>query len=263
MTSAQQIPSTVLAGGAELPMVGFGTWRLHGTGAYDSVRVALDAGCRHIDTASFYRNEAEVGRAIRDSGVPREDVFVTTKMWPDDAAGAFAALDASLRRLRMEFVDLWLIHWPPGGSASPGVWAEFIAARSRGQARAVGVSNYDLAQIDELTAATGVTPEVNQVPWSPSDHDPTFLDQLTKSEVIVEGYSPLKRTNLENPVLASIAQAHGVTAAQVVLRWHIEHGIVVIPKSATPSRIAANVDLFRFTLADDEIASIDALARAR
>jgi diketogulonate reductase-like aldo/keto reductase len=169
-------------------------------------------------------------------------------------------LARSLRELEMEYVDLWLVHWPPGGTARPDTWNEFITARSAGKTRAIGVSNYDLAQIDELTAATGVTPAVNQVPWSPADHDPTFLAQLDKSSVVVEGYSPLKRTNLENPALVDIAETHGVTAAQVVLRWHVEHDIVVIPKSATPARIEANLDLFGFTLSPDEIARIDALS---
>lgn len=261
MTSFHPTPVTILDGGIDLPMVGFGTWRLHRTGAYDAVRYALDAGYRHIDTAAFYRNEAEVGRAIHDSGIPRQDVFITTKMWPDDADRADAALTASLRELGMDYVDLWLVHWPPGGAARPDTWSEFIAARSAGKTRAIGVSNYDVAQIDELRATTGVTPSVNQVPWSPSDHDAGFLDDMTKRSVVVEGYSPLKRTNLDNPVLGRIAERHGVSPAQVVLRWHVEHGIVVIPKSATPSRIIANLDLFGFTLSPDEIAAIDALSR--
>lgn len=261
MTSFNPIPTTVLTSGVELPMVGLGTWRLHGAGAYDAVRNALDAGYRHIDTATIYRNEAEVGRAVRDSGVPREDVFITTKMWPDDAGRAHAALNSSLRELGLNHVDLWLIHWPPDGTARPDTWEEFIAARTAGKTREIGVSNHDVTQIDELTARTGVTPSVNQVPWSPSDHDAAFVDDMTKRGIVVEGYSPLKRTNLDNPVLIEIAEGHGVSTAQVVLRWNIEHGVVVIPKSATPSRIADNLDLFGFTLSPSEIATIDALAR--
>lgn len=242
-------------------MVGLGTWRLHGAGAYDVVRNALDAGYRHIDTATMYRNEAEIGRAVRDSDVAREDVIITTKMWPDDADRANAALTTSLRELGADYVDLWLVHWPPGGSARPQTWEEFIKARSAGMARAIGVSNYDVAQIDELTSATGVTPAANQVPWSTSDHDAGFVDDMSKRNIVVEGYSPLKRTNLDNPVITEIADRHGVSAAQIVLRWHVERGIVVIPKSATPSRIAANLDLFGFTLGADELASVDALSR--
>lgn len=242
-------------------MIGFGTWRLHGAGAYDAVRTALDAGYRHIDTATMYRNEAEIGRAVHDSDVAREDVLITTKMWPDDADRAHAALTTSLRELEMDYVDLWLVHWPPGGAARPDTWNEFIAARSAGKARAIGVSNYDVAQIDELTARTGVTPAVNQLPWSPSEHNAGFVDDMTERSIVVEGYSPLKRTNLDNPALAEIAEGHGVGPAQIVLRWHIEQGIVVIPKSATPSRIAANLDLFGFTLSPAEIATIGALSR--
>jgi 2,5-diketo-D-gluconate reductase A len=242
-----------------MPMIGFGTWRLRGRQAYQAVRTALDCGYRHVDTATMYRNEEETGRAIRDSGLDRKDVFITTKLPGEGAGRERATLDASLRALDTDHVDLWLVHWPPRG-ASPPVWRELLALRDEGLARAVGVSNYSVAQIDELTEATGEAPAVNQIPWSPSQHDPKLLAAMRERDVVVEGYSPLKGTNLRSPVLAEIAAQRGVTPAQVVLRWHVQHQITVIPKSADPGRIAANIDLFGFSLDAAEMASIDAMA---
>jgi 2,5-diketo-D-gluconate reductase A len=248
-----------LPGGVEMPLVGLGTWQLRGRRGYDAVRHALDAGYRHLDTATMYGNEAEIGRALRESGVPRGEVFLTTKLPPDRAGRVRATLAASLDALGTDRVDLWLVHWPPRRGTGPAVWEEFLAARADGLVRAVGVSNYSTAQVDELIAATGQAPAVNQVPWSPADHDPALLAASAERGVAVEGYSPLKRTDLRHPALAGIAGRHGVTPAQVVLRWHLEHGIAVIPKSAHPDRIAANLDLFGFALSADEVASIDAL----
>jgi 2,5-diketo-D-gluconate reductase A len=249
-----------LADGGRMPVVGLGTWQLRGRQAYEAVRHALRIGYRHIDTATMYRNEADIGRALRESGVPREDVFLTTKLPPDRAGRARSTLTASLRALGTDHIDLWLVHWPPAGRAQPATWADLLAARQDGLARAVGVSNYSTDQIDELVKATGEAPAVNQVPWSPADHDATMLAESRERGVVVEGYSPLKRTDLRSPVLAEIAAAHRVTAAQVVLRWHLEHGIAVIPKSAHPERMAANLDLFGFSLTAAEVARIDALA---
>jgi 2,5-diketo-D-gluconate reductase A len=254
--------TVTLTGGTELPLVGFGTWQLRGRSAYDATRYALEIGYRHLDTATMYGNEAEVGRALKDSGVAREEVFVTTKLPPERAGREQETLDASRRALGVDAVDLWLIHWSPrGGDASVNIWREFLAARDAGRARTVGVSNYSIAQIDELIEATGEAPVANQVPWSPFEHDPEFVAESRKRGVVVEGYSPLKRSNLRDPVLLAIAERHGVTVPQVVLRWHVEHGIPVIPKSARPERIAANLDLFGFALDPDEVARIDALGR--
>ena len=259
MSQHRDIPGVPLASGVIMPLVGFGTWRLRGAQAYQAVRTALDCGYRHIDTATMYRNEEETGRAVRDSGLSRQDLFLTTKLPGEGAGRERATLDASLRALGTDYVDLWLVHWPPGGLASPGVWRELLAARDEGLARAVGVSNYSAPQIDELAEAAGEAPAVNQIPWSPSQHDPRLLAAMRERDVVVEGYSPLKGTSLRSPVLAEIAARHGVTPAQVVLRWHVQHEITVIPKSADPSRIAANIDLFGFSLDAAEMASIDAM----
>jgi 2,5-diketo-D-gluconate reductase A len=253
--------TVTLAGGVEMPLLGLGTWQARGTQAYETVRTALEAGYRHLDTATMYGNEAEVGRAVRDSGVPREEVFLTTKLPPERSSRVRETIEASLRALGTDRVDLWLVHWPPGGEASPRTWQEVLAAREDGLARAVGVSNYSTAQIDELVAATGEAPAVNQIPWSPWLYDADLLAEHRVRGVVVEGYSPFRRADLDDPVLVGIADAHGVTAAQVVLRWHVQHRVVAIPKSVTPERIAANIDVFGFALDDAEMARLDALAR--
>ncbi len=254
------MPAVALAGDVSMPMVGFGTWQLRGRAAYRAVLLALEAGYRHIDTATMYGNEDEVGRAVRDSGLDRQDVFITTKVPPSAAGRERETLAASLGTLGTDYVDLWLIHWPPAGRAAPPMWQEFLEARSRGQARAIGVSNYRTGQVDELIQATGQPPAVNQIPWSPSQHDPRRLSESRDRGVVVEGYSPLKGTRLDDPVLAEIAERHGVTPAQVVLRWHLDHGITVIPKSGHPDRIRQNLDVFGFALAPDEVARIDAMS---
>jgi diketogulonate reductase-like aldo/keto reductase len=254
--------SVDLRGGGRMPLLGFGTWQLRGGQAYDAVGHALAAGYRHVDTATMYRNEAEVGRALRDSAVPRDEVFVTTKLPPDRVDRARATLDASLRALDTGYVDLWLIHWPPGGHAGVDTWRDLLAARDAGLARAVGVSNYSTAQIDELTTATGEAPAVNQIRWGPALHDPARVAQHRQRGVVLEGYSPFRSTDLGDPVITAVAAAHDVGPAQVVLRWHIEHEVVVIPRSANPERIRANARVFDFSLSADEVARLDGLSAA-
>ena len=244
-----------------MPLVGLGTWQANGGEAYAAVRRALEVGYRHIDTATMYANEQEVGRALRDSGLPRDEVFVTTKLPSGNTGRERETIEASLRALDTDRVDLWLIHWPPGGRASPQVWERFIELQAEGLARAIGVSNYDVGQIDELIDATGVTPAVNQIEWSPPLYDGAVVGAHRARGVALEGYSPFKSANLRDPVLVEIAERHGVTTAQVIVRWHIEHGIVAIPKSSDPERIAGNFDVFGFSLSADEVARIDALGR--
>ena len=258
-------PTTVeLDRKVSMPLVGLGTWQMTGSRCQAAVRAALEAGYRHLDTATMYRNDRDVGRAVRDSGVPRGEVFVTTKLPPGNAGRERRTLDDSLRALGMDHVDLWLVHWPPRGRALVPTWEALLAARDQGLARAVGVSNYSTAQLDELTAATGQAPQVNQIPWAPALFDAGLLEEHHRRGVVLEGYSPFKNTDLRHPVLAEIADRHGVTPAQVVVRWHVDHQVVVIPKSATPERIAVNFDVFGFSLNDEELAAIDGLrARSR
>lgn len=259
MTSSVDQPTVPLAGDVLMPLVGFGTWQATGQAGYDSVRVALEVGYRHIDTATAYGNEEEVGRALRDSGVPREEVFLTTKLPPEHAGHERRTFDASLAALGTDYIDLWLIHWPPQRGGGLDTWREFLAVRDEGLARAVGVSNYSTSQLDVLIQATEVPPAVNQIRWGPSLYDPRRVAEHRERGIVVEGYSPFKVTDLDHPVLVEIAQAHGVTTSQVVLRWHMDHGIVVIPKSVTPDRIRANFDVFGFSLGEDELRRIDGL----
>lgn len=248
-----------LGPGMSMPLLGLGTWQMRGAQCRRAVRHALDVGYRHLDTATMYRNEADLGTAIRESGIPRQDLFITTKLPPDDAGRERRTLEGSLRALGTDYVDLWLIHWPPRGRAGPQVWKEFVALRDEGKTRAVGVSNYSVAMIDELARASGVQPAVNQIRWGPSLYDASQQAQHRDRGVVLEGYSPFKTTDLSHPVLADIAARHGVTPAQVVIRWHIDHDIVVIPKSADPERLATNFDVFGFSLTDDELRRIDGL----
>ena len=246
-----------------MPLVGFGTWKMRNDPAHEAVLAALAAGYRHIDTATMYANEAEIGRALQDSGLDRAEVFITTKIRPSDAGRASSVLRQSLRALGTDYIDLWLVHWPPshkGGSRQ--LWNELLELQAEGRITDIGVSNYTLSEVDELIRSSGQAPAVNQIDWGPTRHDDRVLAGHAERGIAVEGYSSLKNTNLDDPVLAKIAAAHGVTPAQVVLRWQLEHNIVVIPKSVRPERITANIDLFGFALTADEVASIDAMAHS-
>lgn len=250
-----------LASGTSIPVLGFGTWALRGNEARESVRSALEAGYRHIDTATAYFNEDHVGQGLRESSVPREDVFITTKLPVERVDRAHAVLDDSLRQLGTDYVDLWLIHWPDGKDPLVDTWRELLAIRDKGLTRAVGVSNYSPAQVDALIDATGEAPAVNQIRWSPWLYDAARLAHSRDRGVAFEGYSPFRASRLRDPVLGEIASTHDVTPAQVVLRWHIQHGVIVIPKSASPDRIRSNADVWDFDLSEDEMARLDALSR--
>ncbi len=241
-----------------MPLLGFGTWQIKGAEATDATAVALESGYRHLDTATVYRNEGEVGRGLERSGVARGDVFVTTKCPPDRAGTAVDTLRQSLELLGTDYVDLWLIHWP--GSDSPvDQWRSFIEARDLGLARDIGVSNFDAAMIDELISATGSAPAVNQIEWSPLLFDASVLEAHRERGITLEGYSALRGGTLEHPAIVSIAERLGRTPAQVIIRWHLQHGVVVIPKSRKADRIRSNADVAGFELSADDMASLDAL----
>ncbi len=255
------VPTTtaVLPGGGAIPLLGFGTWGLSGSSATASVATALEAGYRHLDTATIYENEAEVGAGLQASGLAREEVFLTTKCPPDKAAHAPNVLEQSLQALGLDAVDLWLVHWPPADPVA--MWADFVEAQDRGLARDIGVSNFSLEQIDEVESATGVRPAVNQCTWSPLVFDRAFLDGHRERGVVLEGYSGLKGGTLVHPVITGIAERLGCTPAQVITRWHLDHGVVTIPKSATPERIRSNADVGGVELSADDLAALDALGR--
>jgi 2,5-diketo-D-gluconate reductase A len=247
--------------GGRMPLLGFGTWQIKGDDAVRATSAALEAGYRHLDTATVYGNEGEVGRALAESGVPREEVFVTTKCPPSKAGHELDTLKESLDLLQTDHVDLWLIHWPGDGSSNTDIWRAFGEAREAGLAREIGVSNFDAALLDEVTDAIGVTPAVNQIEWSPLLYDDATVADHRERGIVLEGYSALRGGTLDHPTILEIAEREGRTAAQVIIRWHLQHGFVVIPKSVNPGRIRSNADVARFTLSDDDMAALDALGK--
>jgi 2,5-diketo-D-gluconate reductase A len=245
--------------GGRMPLVGFGTWQIKEKDAVRAVSSALEVGYRHLDTALVYGNEGEVGRALAESGVRREDVFVTTKCPPNRAGSGLDTIRESLDRLRTDYLDLWLIHWPGEGSANSDLWGEFVEAREAGLVRDIGVSNFDGALLDEVTKATGVTPAVNQIEWSPLLFDADVVADHHARGIVLEGYSALRGGTLQHPTIVDIAERLGRTPAQVIIRWHLQHQIVVIPKSVHAERIRSNADVAGFSLTDDDMAALDAL----
>jgi diketogulonate reductase-like aldo/keto reductase len=240
--------TVTLPSGAQMPLLGFGTWRLQGADATAAVSAALDLGYGLVDTATMYANEEEVGAALRTG------VFVTTKLQPDDVDRARGVLENSIAALGR--VDLWLQHWPLPDNTP--VWRDLIAAQREGLVGDIGVSNYSPAQLDGIAEATGVMPAVNQIPWSPLRFDADLLQAHRDRGVAVTGYSGLKNGVLDQPAVQQVAERTGRSGAQVVLRWHLQHGIAVIPKSTHPERIAANADL-AFELSEQDMAALDAL----
>jgi diketogulonate reductase-like aldo/keto reductase len=248
----------VLADGNQMPMLGLGVWQVpNGPATVDAVRWALDLGYRHIDTAQAYGNEESVGKALRDSGLPRDQVFITTKFYPgrnDPAAEA----RQSLRRLGVDRVDLYLVHWPQGGPA--WAWPGMEQARELGYARSVGVSNFSASELAEVIAAGTIPPAVNQVQFSPQRYRRALLDACLRRNVAAEAYSPLGTgRNLSDVTVTRVAQRAGRTPAQVLLRWALQHGLPVITKSTHRERIHENAQIFDFTLSELDMTELDAL----
>jgi 2,5-diketo-D-gluconate reductase B len=255
----------VSAHGANIPIIGFGTWRLTGEACARAVAEALRAGYRHIDTAAGYDNEEEVGEGIRAAGVPREEIFITTKVRPSDLEEArfFASVERSLAKLEVDHVDLLLIHWPSKVLTVAETIATLNAVKRRGWTRHIGVSNFTVALLAEAWAASEAPLVTNQCEFHPYLNQDKLRAAVADKGMIFTAYAPLGRQAvLADPVIGEIAARHARTPAQVVLRWDIQQeGMVTIPKSATPARIRENLDIFDFALSDEEVAAISALSK--
>jgi diketogulonate reductase-like aldo/keto reductase len=248
----------VLADGSHIPLLGLGVWQVpNGPVTVNAVRWALELGYRHIDTAQAYGNEESVGRALRESGVPRDQVFITTKFNPSRKDPA-AEAEHSLRRLGVDYVDLYLVHWPQGGATR--AWHGMERARELGYARSIGVSNFDVRELDQVLAAATIPPVVDQVQFSPFEYRRTLLEGAQQRGIVVEAYSPLGTgRHLANQAVHRIAARIGRTPAQVLLRWCLQRDVVVISKSTHRERIEENAQIFDFSLSDQDMAALDAL----
>ena len=251
-----------LADGKQLPMLGLGVWQVpDGPTCVNAVRWALELGYRHIDTAQAYGNEESVGKALRDSGLPRDEVFITTKFYPG-RRDPVAEAEGSLRRLGLDHVDLYLVHWPQGGPVR--AWPGMERARERGLATSVGVSNFSATDLRQVIAAGSVRPAVNQVDFSAVHYRRGLLDACLRAGVVLEAYSPLGTGRyVSNRRVTEIAARTGRTPAQVLLRWCLQHDVPVIPKSTHRERIAENAEIFDFTLSAQDMAELDALDQTR
>jgi len=259
------IPTVTLNNGIEMPQLGYGVFQVPDAETTDAVAAALDAGYRSIDTAAVYGNEAGVGRAIADSGIARDELFITSKVWISDHGfdATLRACDASLERLGLESLDLYLIHWPtPALATYPETWRALERLYADGRVRAIGVSNFEPEHLERLASEGGVVPAVNQVELHPALQNRAVAAANAQRGIITEAWSPLAQgAVLGDGSVIEIADRHGKTPAQIVLRWHLQQGRVVIPKSVTPARIAENLDVFGFELSADELAAVDLLER--
>ncbi|MFE5614539.1 aldo/keto reductase [Streptomyces sp. NPDC056470] len=263
-----RVPSLTLNNGVEMPQLGFGVWQVPDDEATRAVATALEAGYRSVDTAAIYENETGTGRAIAESGIPREELFVTTKLWNSEQGHdtTLRAFDASLDKLGLDYVDLYLIHWPvPAKDAYVDTFRAFEKIYADGRAKAIGVSNFLPEHLERLIGETSVVPAVNQIELHPHLQQGTSREAHARHGIATEAWSPLGqgRGLLEVPAIVAVAQKHGRTPAQVVLRWHLQTGNVVIPKSVTPSRIRENIDVFGFELDDEDMAAIAVLDEDR
>lgn len=254
-----EVPARTLSNGVRMPLLGLGVWKAAaGRETEQAVRWALDVGYRHVDTARLYNNEESVGKAIRDSGVPREEIFVTTKLPPRSSDGV-ADLEESIRLLGTDYVDLYLIHWATNRADEQ--WRALERGYERGLAKAIGVSNWGIDDLEHTFSFASVRPQVNQVEFHPFEFRRRLWEFCESNQVVLEAYSPLARgRNLAHPTIGEIAERHGRTNAQVMLRWAIQRDIVVIPKSVHEERIRENAQVFDFTLTDEEMAALDGLS---
>ncbi|MGV9564483.1 aldo/keto reductase [Streptomyces sp. NPDC003480] len=265
---SSKVPPIILNNGVEMPQLGFGVWQVPDDEAESAVATALEAGYRSIDTAAIYGNEEGVGKAVAASGIPRQDLFITTKLWNSDHGydSTLRAFDTSLEKLGLEYVDLYLIHWPlPSRGTFVETYKAFEKIYADGRAKAIGVSNFLPEHLRTLIKETSIIPAVDQIELHPHLQQHAAREYHAEQGIATEAWSPLGQGKglLEVPAIVAIAQKHNRTPAQVVLRWHLQLGNVVIPKSVTPSRIRENIDVFDFTLDAEDMAAISALNEDR
>lgn len=263
-----KVPPIILNNGVEMPQLGFGVWQVPDDEAEKAVATALEAGYRSIDTAAIYGNEEGTGKAIAASGVAREELFVTTKLWNADQGhdATLRAFDTSLEKLGLDYVDLYLIHWPvPSKDAYVDTYKAFEKIHADGRAKSIGVSNFLPEHLERLTGETSIIPAVNQIELHPHLQQRAAREFHAEQGIATEAWSPLGsgRGLLEVPAIVAIARKHGRSPAQIVLRWHIQLGNIVIPKSVTPSRIKENIDVYGFELDPEDMAAISALNEDR
>jgi 2,5-diketo-D-gluconate reductase A len=253
-----RLESRLLSDGTEIPVLALGVWQIpNGRECVNAVRWALDLGYRHIDTAQLYGNEESVGRAVRESGLPREELFITTKFAPSRRDPA-AEAEGSLRRLGLDYVDLYLVHWPQGGAT--WAWPGMEKAQHLGYTRSIGVSNYGVGEMDEVMRTAKAPPVVNQVRFSPFEYGRAILDAAIRHHMVVEAYSPLGTgRHLADRRVGQVASRVGRSPAQVLLRWCLQRDTVVLPKSTHRNRIEENARIFDFELSDDDLAELDGL----
>ena len=249
--------------GKSIPQIGLGVWQTPNETAVTAVKAALDAGYRHVDTAAAYRNEQGVGEGMRNSGLDRKDIYLTTKLWNDEQGfdSTLRAFDRSLKELGTDYVDLYLIHWPaPHRGKYRDTWKAFTRLKEEGRARSIGVSNFEAEHLEAIIGDTGVTPVINQIELHPDFQQKALRATHDKLGIRTQSWSPLGHGQLlANPTVAELARKIGKTPAQVIIRWHIQTGLVVIPKSVTPSRIVENFQVFDFELDAAAMQALDAL----
>ncbi|WP_273793603.1 aldo/keto reductase [Brucella anthropi] len=260
------VPTVKLNDGNHIPQLGYGVWQVGNDEAITAVSEALKAGYRHIDTAAIYGNEEGVGKAIRNSGIERGDIFLTTKLWNSEQGyePTLKAFDTSLKKLGADYVDLYLIHWPiPSKDLFMETWRAFLRLKEEGRAKSIGVSNFRTADLERVIKESGVTPVLNQIELHPQFQQDELRLFHSKHNIATEAWSPLGQGRiLEDSTLKAIAAKHGKSVAQVILRWHIETGNIVIPKSVTPARIKENFDIFDFRLNGTDHDAITKLDKA-
>ena len=257
------VPTIALNDGISMPRLGMGFWRVEESQAPDIVRESLLAGYRSLDTAAFYGNEAGIGLGVRDAAIPRKELFITSKVW-NDSHGYDAtkqAFDTSMRKFGLEYLDLYLIHWPVAGSEKYiESWQALVDLRDEGRVRSIGVSNFLERHLRRIIVESGVVPAVNQIEYHPCFKQPELLETCTELDIAAEAWAPLGRGEaMEEPVILSLAEQYGKTPAQIILRWHLDNGLAVIPKTVTPARMRENIDIFDFALTWEEVGRINAI----